>query len=127
MYLQDNGGEMKKEMKREMILQPSLEEAVLKCITEDAIITSDKLGESENIHYCNGAIYYEDGCRIGKYVREGIHILREQDWTKDAKWYVIGYFSKKQKKMLKELHDSVNAYNRIRFEDKFNKILALED
>ena len=52
-------------MKKEMILQTSLEEAVLKCITEDAIITSDKLDEAENIHHYNGAIYYKDGCRIG--------------------------------------------------------------
>lgn len=112
-------------MKKEMILQTSLEEAVLKCITEDAIITSDKLDEAENIHHYNGAIYYKDGCRIGQNVRAGIRLLREQDWVKDAKWYVITHLNKKQEKMLKGLHTSTNACNRIRFEDKYNKILAL--
>lgn len=111
-------------MKREMILQPSLEEAILKCVTEDAIITSDKLCNTENIHYCNGNIYYEDGCRIGHHFRAGIEFLKNQEWTKGAKWYVIGYFSEKQLEELKSLHETNKGFTGRAFEKRFNEILA---
>lgn len=110
-------------MEKEMLLQPSLEEAVEKCITEDALITSDKLDEDESIHFYNGALYYEDGVRIKSNIRSGIEFLKQQEWTHNAKWYVLGHFTTEQMERLERLHKCPRYTSVNYFETEFKKII----
>lgn len=104
------------------ILQSSLEEAIEKCITENALITSDKLSKDESIHHYKGSLYYEDGCRIGR-ITDGLRFLKQQEWTNDANWYVIDHLSVEQMKQLNDLHEKAANIYVHNFEKRFKEII----
>lgn len=110
-------------MRKVLVQQPSLADAINKCVTRNALITSDKLENSENIHCYKGALYYEDGCRIGENDETAYEFLKSQKWTEDAKWYVIGYFTEEDLVELDELHSSPKRYETQYFEKAFLDIV----
>ena len=103
----------------------SLDFAIEKCITENALITSDKLSSDESIHFYKGALYYEDGCRIGFNLSSGIQFLHDQEWTKDAKWYLVTYLTPEQEKAIADLHKLASRTYVPDFAERFRKIVRM--
>lgn len=108
-------------MEKLMIQQTSLQDALLKCKKYNEIITSDKLGERENIHCHNDAFYYEDGCLIGNNIQAACDLLNSMEWTNAAKWYVIGRFNEVEATELAMIHSHERAY----FEREYMKLTEI--
>lgn len=102
-----------------------LRDAVDKCITEDALISSESLDQDENIHYYNGALYYEDGARIGNGVWDSIHTIEQQDWSNDGDWFIVCHLTSKQTEQINLLHQAANYRGGEHFKKKFLEICKL--
>lgn len=96
----------------------SLKQALLECAMNDYIITSNKLDYGESIHCYNGAIYYEDGCMIGRNINVARYLLNGMKWTHDALWYGIYKLDNEDKKRLECIHKSCHGLT-LGFREKF--------
>lgn len=96
----------------------SLKQALLECAMNNYIITSNKLDYDESIHCYNGAIYYEDGCMIGKNINAARYLLNSMQWTHDATWYAIYKLDDDDIKRLDGIHKSCNGLT-LGFREKF--------
>ena len=85
-----------------VMIEKTIEECLLEAFKNNAVITSDGLAQDEFIHVYNGEAYYEDGCCLG-YFQKANSFLHSQDWTHNHKWYIIGYLTEEEVKIIKEL------------------------
>lgn len=107
-------------MLKNLTQQSSADEALLKCFTENALVTFESIKDFGSFHYFNGKFYCENGDSIGKDFHMGLCILRE--FAGDMPWYVITKLGSNQLSMLKNLHNNLKEDNQA-FSAGFKKLM----